>query len=242
MSAFKESENFSPQKNELIRSLNSINEIIGSAGVFKTNYKNVINGFIPSINEQMKAYVIASKKAICCDIIDTVLDNTDFEKYKEWFSEKWKEKKPLQEQHKWNTLGISNVTDADMIPYDEEDVVNMISVFPEDEQNLSRKDIKNFLKYQKLAVSYEQDFLNEFDHFENSMQKYREMIVMNMLNNIDVIADVHYEEALKLTKHKDAKAPETVNIAGYTVPFIKKQNEFIKSAVKTIINHDFSEN
>ena len=196
-----ESEEFSPQKNELIRSLNSINEIISSAGVFKENYAKVINGFIPSINEQMKLYASVAKKAISCDIIDAVIDAIDFDKYKAWFSEKWNKKEDA-DVHPWNSLGVSNIIDAEIVEYDDEDVLNMQSVFPENETNPNPKELKKFFKYQKEAIEYENSFLKEFTRFENSLQKYREIVVQNMINNVDCLADAHYKEAIKISKHK----------------------------------------
>jgi len=226
---FEEEEQNSDYKNELIRSLNNIAELIDHPGRFKSSYNLLINtehGPIGAMIKQSQNFEFSGKRTVKAEIKEAVLKNIDYVKLSKELASKIKNKQPP------TTIKYKELPDLDQEAIGEFDTgifVNIWDSLPESSEgmplyNKNKSAAKGFLKY----------YLSRFSSFENNLCKRRDASIKIMNDNLPHIVAEHYKAAHAIIG--GSPPPESIKVMGVGVKFHKKQKDFIECAVKSIIN------
>lgn len=245
MSLFTESEVNSVEKNNLIRDLNRVYDVISNASKFKNGYF-ALESIISGIDERCKQYSTASKKAIKCDIVDGAIESTSFDQLAENFKEKMKNKTPPNDSLVFTPLTINSDLEVfDLEEYSTDELEAMQANFPswasaaEGTKEAKRgknamKEVAAFYQQQTDAIEYMKSFMSQFEDFENGIVNFRDNGIQQVKNNIPYIENVHYNAVYNFTVKK-LPLPDYVNVGGKSIKFVKKQSDFIKKAINELV-------
>ena len=225
---FKESESFSPMKNNIIEQSARVYEIITNAGTFKKYYNELVNNVIDSINSQCRSYERNSKKSIKMDIYDNVVESIDWSNLQKVLADELKSgKKPVDnETFEWSDIG--DLSEYHIELYDVDPIINMYSNYGEDS-------IKEYAKYMDEAVENLNELKDYIEDFEQDLCNFRSRAVKTILEkNVPTLYNIHYRYVNDLL-HKKKVIADKVKLGGVDITLKKSQKEFITSTLKKMI-------
>jgi len=214
--------------NEVKLTLENVQELISHPGKFNNAYNLLIDtssGPIAGLIEHCHNYSENGKKAVKLEIVESVIGSINYPKLAEELKIKIRNNE-IPTDVEYNEIPDINVYDID--EFDSEVFVNLWNSFPN-----SEKEMRKFIKAQSEVNSYIENYLENFEKFEDSLCDYRQRVIDVMMTNVPHIVNEHYKYAHKITKK--IEVPETINVMGKTVKFYRKQKEFINKTVKTLI-------
>lgn len=224
---FKESESFSPMKNNIIEQTSRIHEILSDASKFKTFYNDLVNNIIDSMNNQCRSYERNSKKSIKVDVYDNVMENIDWESLQNNLANDLKSgKKPSSEILEW--VDIGDVDEFHIEQYDIDPIVIMYSNYAEDT-------VKEYAKYMDEALENLDEMKNYVEEFEQNLCNYRSNAVKTILEkNVPLLYNIHFKYVNDLMRKKKDIVGK-VNLNGVEIELKRSQKEFISSSLKKMI-------
>lgn len=212
----------SPMKASIQEQKERILEIINNAGLFKTNYQQLISNIIPSVNQQIKSYVKNGKKSILIDIADVLIDSIDWQFQQDRLIQRLKANQYLNIST-WQPI---QKPIASINQFDDDVFTNMII-------NCNVENVKEFQKYRKLAKSQLDDLINDIETFEHDLCEYRSETVKIMSSNLEILFNYHFNYVLDMyNKHKTT---DIIIIDNKEIRMKKSQKEFITSAIKKLL-------
>ena len=223
---FKESESFSPMKNNMIEQSSRVYEILTDAGKFKSHYNDLVNNIIDSMNSQCRSYERNSKKSIMVDVYDNVIENIDWSALQNSLATDLKGGKQPKDIGEW--VDIGNVDDYHIEQYDIDPIVNMYSNYGEDS-------VKEYAKYMDEAIDNLNEMRTYIDDFEQDLCNFRSKAVKIILEkNIPLLYNIHFRYVNDLMRKKK-NITDKVSIRGVEINLKKSQKEFICSSLKKLI-------
>ena len=183
----------SPMKQSILEQKARILEIINNANLFKTNYQLLSSNIIPSVNQQLKSYVKNGRKSILIDIAELVLDSIDWQAEQDKLVQRLKANKYITITSSWQHIDKPT---AGINLFDDDVITNMYL-------NCSTDNVKEFQKYRKLSKSQLDELINDIDSFERELCEYRSETVKQIMDNIDILFDYHFNYVFDIyNKHK----------------------------------------
>lgn len=232
---FSQLSEYSPEKNNVINDLERICDTISSAGKFKTNYEE-LKHVIDALNERCVQYNSLSKSSVRSDVIDALVESIDFDNLSKDIVKKIRDNTKPEDGLQWE--GLQRIDDVELPLYQTDEIESMHMYFPQTINSSARPQMRKFMTHQANAISYAKEYLNIFTTFEDTMQKYRDECISRMQDNIRVIVNEHYKVVYNKRNNKDYLIPDTIIIDGVELPFKQKQSDFIKSAIKVMVNSE----
>lgn len=221
----KEDSNFSQMKNNIITQSTRICEIISDASKFSTFYNDLTNNIVGSMNDMIRMYVKAGKRAILVDVYDALIDSTDWDSLKTRFKTDVVSAGPLA-LPKWNSIS-TDLKRFKIDVYDTDILVDMYS-------NMDESTVKHFAKSQEDANNKLYELIDDVGAFESALCNYRTKTIEIMKQNIEVLYALHVNYA-KAVVAKEQKIPDQITINGKVIKFQTGQKPFITEALKKII-------
>lgn len=225
--------NESPMQQTIIEQCDRIEEILREPTKFKAFYNELLNGIIESLNNQIKAYVKNSKQAIKVDIYDMTVEKIDWKTLRTNLESAVKalnkNKQSAIESYSTFTakyVRLGSVKQYNIPSYDVDPVVNMYSNFAEDT-------VKVYSKCMKVAINNLNDLKNDVSEFESELCGYRDSSISVMLQNVEVLYNIHlaYIKGIVLNKNPSTE----VTIANIKLELIRSQEQFIKTSLRKLL-------
>lgn len=223
----------SPMKQNIIDQCERIEDVLKEPTKFKAFYNELLNGIIESMNNQVKAYVKNSKQSINVDIYDAVLEKIDWKdlraKLEIAVKNIGKNKQVAAESYNTFTskyVQLGSIKGYTIQLYDIDPVMNMYSNFSEDS-------VKMYSKYMKIALNNLNDLKDEISEFEDKLCRYRDVGVGIMLQNIDVLYNVHLAYIKEIVLNRTPATEVVIN--GKRLQLVRSQEQFIKTSLRTLV-------
>ena len=234
---FPQSDQYSPEKNNVMNDLARIYDTVSSAGKFKSNYDE-LKHVIEALNSRCKQYNSLSKSSIKSDVVDALVESINFEELSKDLAKRLHNNTKPEDGLQWMTL--QSISAIELTPYQTDEIESMHMCFPQVINSSARPQMRKFMTHQANAISYAKEFLNAFTSFEDTMQKYRDECISRMQDNLRLIVNEHYKVAYNKRNNKDYPIPDTIIINNVELPFKTKQADFIKSTIKLMVNAEMS--
>lgn len=227
------SESNSKEKNNVINDLNRIYETISSVGKFKDNYDDMLN-VISALNQRMSQYSALSHNSIKCDVIDNVISAINFDELGTAFTKKINDGTQPVVGLQWTPINFS-ISEIDLSPYQLDEIEAMRMTISKGNTKSKKRELKNLMDCQSRAITYLRDYLNDFNYFENNLQRRRDAITTALLNNVPFLVNEHYKIAYKsmISGNKNTP-PESITFEDITIPFTPKLKDFVKGAINSL--------
>lgn len=213
----------SPMKEYVIQQRSRIAEILGNATLFKEHYTDLTQNIISSMNKQIHSYVKNSKKSIMVDIFKLTVESIDWSVLQAKLGDMLRQKQPNVNPGNWQPLPKPSVS---IEAYDEDVLTNMLL-------NCDVDHAKDFAKYRKLARSQLDELIDDVGSFETELCEYRAQAVKKCESNVNVLFNYHFNYVNDMYYKRSTQS--TIVINGKEIKLKKSQQEFITSALKTLI-------
>jgi hypothetical protein len=245
---------------EIISIAEHIRTVMSDANTFFDSYDNVVNTVIPDLNDKLEQY-ISSKIAFAKEtVIDNVMRAIDWDDMKLALVSSVNSKRPVNTTGLF-WVDINNVSDNDIDSFDDSDIICMYDNYDESSLKIFVRHRKALNRYIDNFVNDIRAFENNVNAWIGRTTKVMvECNVKCLTENhyANVISSLNQQKLAKKQagKSKSSKGskvqtqtqkqafiqqpatvdePKIITLNGVEVQVLKSQSEFIKYAVKHII-------
>jgi len=209
----------------VLEQLSRMNEIVGDAGLFRDNFKE-LNDIISNLNGQCDKYKKSAKAAITKEIFEVVTAALDFNFLYDKLKKDIASKQPIS-----FSVTIPPLPKLKSLPIEiiDDDILSVAYEKLDDGKLQMYADLISEFKEQFEQLKY------SLDAFNNECCAYREATIRILQDYVSKLYLAHYSYVAN-TRIRKQETNILVKYGTKTIPMNKHQKEFVISAIKIMLN------
>lgn len=213
----------SPSLRYVYDQIQSLKQTIRNKDAFDTNYNDITESIIPSINTQLKLYQKGSYKAIKKEILEETIKNIKIDDWKAKIKQDFNAKtfpSPLTDEIKLPSMDI----DLTLIEN---------SYFDELYMQLTETD-KKYAKAGLEVDAHLTEVIEDLVNFERQLCQYRDDAIRYFISKVPYLVDSYELEVLRIAQKQPHKQTFQLNHK-VVIPFPLHLDEFIHGCISGLL-------